>query len=113
MSGFKRPLMPSADDLDPALVTSTGKITRQSKPCSLLLRQRNHRGLGGYATLVDLGAPELLRGAQHIPGLAAFRKSTVSGLIPISGLGGIQTNWLIREVMELEALPAKPKGKAA
>jgi hypothetical protein len=113
MSGFKRPLMPSGDDLDQALVTSTGKITRQSKPCSPLLRQRNHRGLGGYAILVDLGAPDLLRGAQHIPGLAAFQKSTVSGLMPISGLGGIQADRLIREVMELEALPAKPQEKAA
>ena len=112
MSGFKRKPMPSADDLNATLVSDNGNIARQSKPYRPLLRQRNHRGIEEYAILVDVCAPELLRCKRHIPSLAAFQKRTFSGVMPISILGGIQTDRVIWEVMALEALPATPKEKA-
>jgi len=112
MSGFERKPMHSADDLNAALVSDTGKIARQSKPYRPLLRQRNHRGLGEYAILADGGAPEPLRCKRHIPSQDAFQKRTFSGVMPISILGGIQTDRVLWEVMALEALPATPKEKA-
>ncbi len=112
MSGFKRKLMPSADDLNATLVSDNENIARQPRPYRPLLRQRNHRGIGGYAILVDEGAPELLRCKHHIPSLAAFQKRTFSGVMPISSLEGIQTDRITWEVMALEALPATPKEKA-
>jgi hypothetical protein len=66
MSGFKCKPMPSAVEPNAEQVSGTGKITRQSKSHRPLLRQRNRRGLGGYAILVHLGVPEPLRLKQHI-----------------------------------------------
>jgi hypothetical protein len=114
MSGFKRKPMLSADEPDiAAQVASIGQIARRSIPYSLLLSRWNPRGLGDQATLADIDAPELPRPKQHIPDLVAFQKSTFIGIVPISSLGGMQIDRVIRELVELEAIPAKPKEKAA
>jgi chromosome partitioning protein len=96
-----------------AQVASIGQIARRSIPYRLLLSRWNPRGLSEQATLADIDASDLPRLKQHIPDLVAFQKSTFSGVVPISGLVGIQIDRIIKELVELEALPAKPQEKAA
>jgi hypothetical protein len=74
------------------------------KPRRPLSRRWSHRGVGGYLILADIRAPELPRLQQRVLKLVAFQKST-SGRV-------IETDRVIREVMELEALPANSKEKA-
>ena len=94
-------------------VESISKIARRVIPHRVLLTRWNPKGLSDKATLEDIEAAGLPRIKQHVPDLVAFQKSTFSGIVPISGLVGIQMDRIIEELVALEALPAKPQEKAA
>jgi chromosome partitioning protein len=94
-------------------VESIAKIARRSIPYRVILSRWSPRGLSDKATLEDIEAAGLPRIRQHVPDLVAFQKSTFSGIVPISGLVGIQIDRIIEELVALDALPAKPQEKAA
>lgn len=94
-------------------VQSIGKIARRSIPYRVILTRWNPKGLADKATLEDIEAAGLPRLKQHIPDLVAFQKSTFSGVVPVSGLVGLQVDRIIEELVALEALPSKPEEKAA
>jgi hypothetical protein len=105
MSGLRR--KPLAEELSIAVQIQRRPILHRP-----LSRRWNHRGIGGYAILADIEAPERPRLKRHVPNHVESQKSTFGREVPIVGLGGIQTYRIVRDVMELEALPAKSKEKA-
>jgi hypothetical protein len=94
-------------------VESIGKIARWPIPYRVVLTRWNPKGLSDTAILEDIEAAGLPRIKQHVPDLVAFQTSTLSGIVPISGLAPIYMDRIIEELVALEALPAKPQEKAA
>jgi hypothetical protein len=94
-------------------VESIGKIARWPIPYRIILTRWNPKGLSDKATLEDVEVAGFPRIKQHVPELVAFQKNTFTGIVPLSGLVGIQMNRTIGELAALEALPAKPQEKAA
>jgi chromosome partitioning protein len=94
-------------------VQSVSQIARRSIPYRVILSRWNPRGLAESATIEDLEATGLPRIKQHMADLVAFQKSTYSGDMPRTGHVGLQITRIIDELKSLDALGAKPTGKAA
>ena len=94
-------------------VQSVSQIARRSIPFRVVLSRWNPRGLAEQATLEDLEATGLPRIKQHMSDLVAFQKSTYSGDMPRTGYIGRQIGMIIDELKGLDAIGAKPTGRAA
>jgi len=89
-------------------VESISKIARRTIPYRVLLTRWNPRGLAEKATIEDLEALGLVPLTQYLTDLVAFQKMTFSGVMPRSGLVGLQVDRVIDELRSLEVVPSKP-----
>jgi len=89
-------------------VESISKIARRTIPYRVLLTRWNPRGLAEQATIEDLEASGLIPLTQYLADLVAFQKMTFSGVMPRSGLVGLQVDRIIDELRSLEVIPSKP-----
>jgi chromosome partitioning protein len=94
-------------------VESISQIARRPIPSMIVLTRWTPTGLAERAALEDLEASKLPRMKQHIGDLVAFQKYTFSGVMPKSGLVGLQIDRIIEELRGLEAIPAKPTREVA
>jgi len=79
----------------------------------VVLSRWSYRGLSEQATLADIDDARLPRLQQHLSDLVSFQKMTFSGVVPKTGLAGIQIDRIIEELRGLDAIPAKPTRTAA
>jgi chromosome partitioning protein len=89
-------------------VQSVSKIARRDIPYRLLCTRWNPKNLAERATIEDIEGSHLPRFQQHLADLSAFQKLTFSGVVPKSGLIGIQVDRIISELQGIDALAAKP-----
>ena len=94
-------------------VESISQIARRSIPYRVVLSRWSNRGLSEQATLADIDDARLPRLQQHLSDLVSFQKMTFSGVVPKTGLAGIQIDRIIDELRGLDAIPAKPTRTAA
>jgi chromosome partitioning protein len=94
------PVMPDRNSVLEARKTarqaqSVSQIARRDIPCRLVLTRWNPRGLAERAALEDIDTTDLPRLQQYLGDLVAFQQYTFSGVMPKSGLVGIQTDKVI------------------
>ena len=85
-------------------VESVSEIARRDIPYRVLLTRWNKRGLSERATIEDIEASNLPTLQHTIGDLAAFQKSTFSGVMPHTGFIGLMISKVIDELRDLEAI---------
>ena len=91
-------------------VASVSKIARRDIPYRIVRNRWNPKGLAERATLEDLAATEMPTLVQHLGDLVAFQKYTFSGIMPKSGLVGLQIDRVIDELTGLGSLDGRVIG---
>jgi hypothetical protein len=92
MADFKRKPLPDGRDI-------------LNRP---LCTRWNPKNLGERAAIEDIEGSHIPRFQQHLADLSVFRNLTFSGVMPKSGLIGIQVDRIISELQGIDALAAKP-----
>jgi chromosome partitioning protein len=112
------PVMPDRSSAVEAMrmvkqVRSFGRASKREIPLRVVRSRWNPKGLVERAVLSDLieaGVPML---DQYLSDLSDFGKLSLSGKVPLSGKVAMQTDKIIDELIELGAIPAQPKRRAA
>ena len=107
------PVMPDRNSVLEARKTarqaqSVSQIARRDIPFRIVLTRWNPKGLAERATLEDIDISKLPRIQQHLGDLVAFQQYTFSGVMPKSGLVGMQTDKIIGELRGIGAIGPKP-----
>jgi len=107
------PVMPDRNSVLEARKTarqtqSVSQIARRDIPYRIILTRWNPRGLAERATLEDIDTSNLPRLQQYLGDLVAFQQYTFSGVMPKSGLVGMQTDKIIDELRGIGAISANP-----
>lgn len=112
------PVMPDRASASEAMRTARqvqafGKAGNRKIQLRVVRSRWNPRGLVERAVLVDLEAAKLPIIEQHFSDLSEFGKLSLSGRVPITGKVGAQAGQMIKELVALRSVPAKPERKAA
>ena len=89
-------------------VTSLARAARRPIPHSVVLTRWKMRGLSERATLDSLQEAGLPILKQAIADLADYSKLSFSGMVPLSGKVGTQTESIIAELVERDLIPPRP-----
>ena len=93
-------------------VDSVSQIARRTIPYRVVLSRWDPRGLSERAAVEDLEGFSLPRLTWHLSDLSAYQKYTFSGVMPHTGIVGVQVSRIIEEVMGLGAIAPKPAAEA-
>ena len=94
-------------------VDSVAQIARRSIPYRIVLSRWDPRGLSERAALEDIEGSNLPRLSWHLSDLSAYQKYTFSGIMPHTGIVGLQTRRIIDELVALGGIGPKPAAEAA
>jgi chromosome partitioning protein len=111
------PVMPDRSSAVEAMrtirqVKAFAKASRRDIPLAMLCSRWNGRGLVERAVLSDLQSSGHTVLSSYLSDLSDFGKMTLSGRVPLSGKVSLQVRKIIKELMALKAIPAKPTKRA-
>jgi chromosome partitioning protein len=108
------PCMPDRGSVREAIrtarqVESLSKAARRALPYRIVGTQWREGGQVEGATMAAIEAEGLPMMAHRLPFLAAFRKASFTGKVPVSGRVGLDADALIAELAALGAVGAEPE----